>query len=517
MRKFAVGGIVEDDDLEDDEVTSEVTGPMPAIGGPPRATEFSAQAKPAAGGVPLPRARPPNPVEDGLKYGATQIERAPAVGPARQRAVRGYAQGAGAAPMDDMIQVYRKIDPKGEMGESERNLHALQAVWSFKQNQGDAEGAARAAFQMLQTYKVASSRYAALAAAAMKGGHVDEGMKLAMKAYANVPDGNDMKLYRGKDGSIGWEAKDKDGNPIAGGIATPDEIGTAAARLATPGGFENHLVQMNSGAKIRGGTAGGAAGGKKAEAEEVEGEAGGGFKTSKPSEYKELKQEQVDKSVDDWHAAMQADPKSKGQKLEPKELAATKNMLFHLRANNQITDDEGLRRIQTIIRAEPPTKKGEAPPFRAVENKEAKTHTLYFPDGGELVVPNTQLGIFRGARAEHFADVAEKAKKAAELAARPSGWKMAEDAAEEFEVKRKKWAEGMDESTKDLYNKSTLGAVGRTVGSVVDEASKWLGTAGKTIKEEGGAGAIAKGVGSALGGPAVAAPVPQEPIEDRPL
>ena len=520
IQKFAVGGMVDEEDLEDDEgalppqaIPTAGTG-FPAIGGytnkPGMLTPTQQpQRRAAAGAIPTPQARPPNAVDDALKYGATQIQQLPAIGSARQRAVRGYAQGAGAAPMDDLIQVYRKIDPKGEMGESERNLYALQAVHQFKMNQGDAQGAAQTAFQMLQTYKVAATRYAAIAAAAMKEGHVDEGMKAAIKAYAQVPDGNDMKLYRGKDGRIGYELTDKDGNKVAGGLATPDEIGSAAMKLATPGGFENHLVQMSSGAKLGGKGVGGPSGKKAEDPDQSPG-------PPKPKDYGEIKQEQVDTDVDKWHDAMKADPESKGKELTPKELATTKNMLYHVRRSNDVTNDEGLRRLQTIITAAEPTKKGEAPPFRAVENKEAKTHTIMFPDGGELTIPSSEIGMFKTARAEHFAQVAKEAKEAAEKAARPDGLKMADEAFNKSALETGEAVKGAIGAIPEAVSKSTLGAVGRGVGRVADEASKWLGTAGKTIKEEGGAGAIAKGVGNVLGGgSATAAPAP--PDEDRPL
>ena len=258
VRKFAVGGMVDDDDVEDDDdVTPQVT--PPAIGGGTSgATDFSAQSRtptPAVGGVPLPRPKP-NAITDALKYGVSQLPPQGAVGMpgSRSRALQGYAQGAGGAPQEDMVKIYRKIDPNGEMGESERNLYAIQSVWQYKMNQQDPQGAAKAAFQMLQTYKTAATRYAALSAAAMKGGDVDEGMKLALKAYAQVPDGNNMKLHMGKDGHINYTVTGEDGKEITGGIATPAEIGAAAMKLATPGGFENHLVQMASGASLGGGT-----------------------------------------------------------------------------------------------------------------------------------------------------------------------------------------------------------------------------------------------------------------------
>ena len=60
-------------------------------------------------------------------------------------------------------------------------------------------------------------------------------------------------------------------------------------------------------------------------------------------------------------------------------------MLYHIRRNNDVTNEEALKRIQTINGNSPaPTKKGDALPFRAIENKDEKTYTIQFPDKGEL-------------------------------------------------------------------------------------------------------------------------------------
>jgi hypothetical protein len=529
VRKFAEGGVVEDEDLEDD-VTSGVM--PPAIGG---ATDFSSQSRqqpgmltppaigaqpqrravtaPAVGGVPMPREKPRElqAVTDALKYGVTQLPPPSAIGASggRSRALRGYAQGAGAAPPEDMLAIYKKIDPSGEMGESERNMYAMQAIHQYKLNQGDAEGAAKSAFQMLQHYKTAATRYAALSKAAMDGGHVDEGIKLALKAYAQVPDGNDMKLYKGKDGRIGYEMKDKDGNQISGGIATPEEIGAAAMKLATPGGFENHLVQMTSGAKVGGKTVG--AGGKKEEEEpDVL-----GAKPPKPADYKEIKRESIDNYVDEWDKARQLGPDGKPKEgaklLEPKELAATKNMLYHLRRHNDVTEDQGLQRIQTILSA-PDPKKGETPAFKVTEDKEEKSRTILFPDGGELTIPNTQFGLFKSARAEAQAQrakaAADKAKEDAETAARGGKSKVgyALDKADEY------------------FNKGAL-ATGEEIASdpsvrAIRDAAVWLKNKANSpdgdlpgIPELARRGTAA--VGSALSSPATAGTI--DPSEDRPL
>jgi hypothetical protein len=454
-----------------------------------------------------------------------------------------------------MVQIYRKIDPNGEMGESERNLYALNIVHQFKMNQGDPEGAARTAGQMLQHYKQAATRYAAITAAASETGDVDATMKAALKAYAQVPDGNDMKMSKTKDGHINWEVTGPDGKKITGGLATPEEIGATAMGLATPGGFENYLVQMASGAKLGGGTVTGGARGKKPEET-------GQADTPKPSEYRELKQEQTDKAVDDWYAAYLKGPEFKangGKESTPKELASAKNMLYHIRRNNDVTDDEGLRRIQTIISAPEPTKKGEAPPFRAVEDKENKTWNVQFPDGGELSIPSTQIGMFKSARVENLQAKAAAAKAAAEKADRKSGLEMADEAfnkaalgtaadvkeragrvAENFPNAAKNVREGVEgiagvagEAGDWLKRFAQAGPGGSMIGGtgyegpgdVYGEVNKAVGGVGSKIGRaataadealKGGAGhLVGRAIGRALTGPATA--VPTDPYEDRPL
>ena len=460
VRKFAVGGMVDDSDLDDDD--DEVTpGVMPPAIGP---TDVSAQRRtaPAIGGVPTPAARPPNPVDDALKYGVTQLPpQTGAIGgsAARTRALRGYAQGAGGAPADEMLKVYRKIDPKGEMGESERNMYAIQSIWQYKMNQGDTEGAAKAAFQMLQSYKTAATRYAALADAAMKNGNVDEGMKLAMKAYAQVPDGNDMKLYKGKDGRIGYEMKDKDGNQITGGIATPAEIGAAAAKLATPGGYEQYLVQMNSGAKLdsKGNVSVGGAPAKKAKAADDE-DAG----PAKPKDYAAT-QEQIGTHVDNWVATQQKNDPNK--KFEPEEIAAVKNAMYHIRRNNDLTDDEALTAARTYMSA-PENKKGEKAPFKVIKDKDADEATIKYPDGRELTLPMKDYMPLAAMRGQRLVEQEKAKKKADEDAAKPTYGQMLG-----------KISDKADETFLPPQGKEAAQAVGQAVGNLA-------GRAGAAISED---------------------------------
>ena len=168
VKKFAIGGPVEDDDEED------TAAPQQAI---PTATPGAAPAAPAVGpaiGADAnydigARRRTPTPLPDtgvtaGLKYLAeTSGIGQGAIQPAlRQQALQRYARGAGGAPAVDMAQVYKKIDPDNKMPESVRNLNAINAVYNFYQAAGDPTKAKSAAAQMLQYYRTASSQYAAL-------------------------------------------------------------------------------------------------------------------------------------------------------------------------------------------------------------------------------------------------------------------------------------------------------------------------------------------------------------------
>ena len=505
IQKFAEGGMIEDDDLDDEEGGALPTQAIPTSGQglpgytnkPGMLTPTAQSARPAAaavpatprtmGGMPIPQPRPASAppitpeqqaVADGLKYFAGQINQAPAVGSSRKSLINAMAQGAGAAPTNEMLKIFRKIDPTGKKySEGERNLIALNTVYDYKMKT-DPEGAARTAFQMLQHFNTAQTRYGALAAAAMKNGAVDEGVKLALKQYANIPDGNNLDMWVDpKTKRIGWELTTKDENgedkKVSGGVATPEEIGSAAMGLASPGGFQNHLAQMVSGAKIGGSTAPVAGAG-------IAGAGGGrGAKVTDPNqspdapkaaEYKELKKEDVDDHVDKWAAGL------KGKTLDAKELTATKDMLYHIRRNNDVTSDEGLRRIETLIKSPEPTKKGEAPPFRAVENKDAKTYTISFPDQGELTIPSSEIGLYKNARSEFFKQQAKAAEEAAEKA--KGGWGVT-DIVEGTKGKLAEWDKSMDDRVEGFRkaNPEFIArgqSAGRAVGRAAEDAAQWF-------------------------------------------
>jgi hypothetical protein len=206
----------------------------------------------AVGGVPAPTA-PAGPgfsplaakdaVVAGLQYGARHQQSNAGVIPTTARAyAHSIASGAHAAPLADMDKVKKAVDPEGKMGESTRNLAAIGAVYQWKMNKGDTDGAARAAFQMIQHYRVASQKYAAIASVAGQKGDIDTMTHAAMKAYANVPDGQNFHVVKTPDGQLQYTVTDDHGKVTSQGIEPPDKLAAAAMGFVKDG-FDKSLMQ----------------------------------------------------------------------------------------------------------------------------------------------------------------------------------------------------------------------------------------------------------------------------------
>lgn len=164
--------------------------------------------------------------------------------PAAQLKAKQIAQGMGGLSQQEMEAAKKAVDPEGKLTDSQRNLAALGSVYQFWANKGEPERAQRVAFQMLQYYRGASQRYAAIAAKAAEGGNMDLATQAALKAYANVPDGKDLELGPDPEnpGRLIYAYTDKDGNTISKGVATPQQLAASAMGLAT-GGFDKALLQ----------------------------------------------------------------------------------------------------------------------------------------------------------------------------------------------------------------------------------------------------------------------------------
>ena len=155
----------------------------------------------------------------------------------------GLASAATCVTPAEMDAIRKKVDPQNELGDDQRNIAAFSAVYQYKLRQGDPQGAQRAAFSLLQNYRLASQRYAAISDAA-KTGSIDARAKAAMKAYANISDGKDFKIWKAHDGQLNYSfADDKTGKTITQEVTSPQQFASAAMSVPTKG-FEEFLLQQ---------------------------------------------------------------------------------------------------------------------------------------------------------------------------------------------------------------------------------------------------------------------------------
>ncbi len=136
---------------------------------------------------------------------------------------------------------------------------ALGQVYQFQMNKGNPEGAQRAAFQVLQAYRLDAQRYASIAAHAAENGDLTTAAQAAVKAYANIPDGRDIAVFKDEDGKLNFSYTDAaTGKTIVKGLLTPQQLAAQATGIAA-GGFDKLILQAagqraEEAAKGRGGT-----------------------------------------------------------------------------------------------------------------------------------------------------------------------------------------------------------------------------------------------------------------------
>lgn len=246
VKKYAGGGAVDNDGDEssaDDDADADGDGvpATPAVGGTSTTTDISSRSR--TPGYSL--AAGLDAVKAGANFGATHngIHRPAGINTLQTQAgAKAWATGAHAAPALDMEKLGNAVDPNHTMSDSDRNMAAMGAVYQFKMKQGDTDGAARSAYQMLQYYRNASSRYAALAAVAAQKGDLDTATHAAMKAYANIPDGKNFQVVKTPDGKLSYTMTDMStGKVTMQGVEPPEKLAEAAMGLAGPG-FDQQLI-----------------------------------------------------------------------------------------------------------------------------------------------------------------------------------------------------------------------------------------------------------------------------------
>jgi hypothetical protein len=317
--------------------------------------------------------------------------------PSQIRKAQLIAQGAGGLTEPEMAAAKQAVDPEGKLTESQRNMAALGSVYQFWANKGEPDKARRVAFQMMQYYRGASQRYAAIAAKAAEGGNMDLATKAALKAYQNVPDGKDLEIAPNPDGGLMYTYTDEKGDVIAKGIATPQQLAASAMGLAT-GGFDKALMAAagaqpaEQGAVKTGGGKTQSAGDRAKEAETVGGE--------------------IEKLKADWAK------KNEGKPADEEQWSEVSNVAQHIyQQNPKATANEVARAAHAMLSmGDDP----EKPAFKVKPGEDGKPNVVDF--GGKLKVQldDDQLNSILNSRAQKVKAATDKINADMEAGDKPS-------------------------------------------------------------------------------------------------
>jgi hypothetical protein len=408
--------------------------------------------------------------------------------PAAQRKAQQIAQGMGGLSEPEMAAAKQAVDPDGKLTESQRNLAALGSVYQFWANKGEPDKARRVAFQMMQYYRGASQRYAAIAAKAAEGGNMDLATKAALKAYANVPDGKDLEIAPNPDGGLMYTYTDDKGDVIAKGIATPQQLAASAMGLAT-GGFDKALMsaagaQQDTGAVKTGGGKPQSSGDRAKEAETISGE--------------------IEKLKTAWQA------KNKDKPADEEQWNEIGNVAQHIyQQNPKATANEVTRAAHAMLSmGDDP----EKPAFKIKPGEDGKPSTVDF--GGKLKVQldDQQLDSILNSRAQKVKAATDKINSDMEDSEKPGFVDKAATAASNIggvlATDAKKFAGEVKGAIPDelaARGGSAVNAAGRAVSDVIKVAtdpSINFGTMSTAFKEKtrAAAQAILDKLGPGTGG-----------------
>lgn len=465
---YAAGGVVPDMEApEEDESVG------PAVGAIPDApTDVSARRRtsepqqPQAGynGVISPTL-----AADAVKGGYRWYAKSNAGGGrgtgarARENAMR-LAQGADALSPQEMDAARKAVDPEGRLSEAQRNMVALGSVYQYWANKGDPARADKVAFQMLQHYRLAAQRYAAIAAAAAEHGNMDMATKAALKAYANVPDGRDMQVTVDPKGQLQYHYTDENGKTISKGVATPQEFASQVMGL-TRGGFDQAL--LSSAAAREGGGRAATAGGEGSK--RGAGAAVGGDKVSDMKGRNEMLDPEITKLQEQWSK------KNEGKEIDENYWGNLRDNATHvMQQNPNATPREALAVTQALI--DPKNDKYKT-------TSEGGQNVIKFADGQKVVLDDDTFDKLINLQAQNRRAMHAAEDQAAAAAKKPSRLSQA--------------VEGAQQAGRGVAN--VAADAGRAVSAVGEAAAGAVSRAVPEELKDRGMSAIRK-VGEVAGG-----------------
>lgn len=415
LMEYEQGGAIPD--MEEDQPEMDAGAPLaappaavgPAVGPATGPTDMSARSRGPAAGLPqagyqgvISPLLVSDAVRGGYAYGVQSLGmRGRATGARSKQAAMALASGAEALSPDEMELARKAVDPEGRLTDSQRNMAALGSVYQHWANKGDPKRAEKVAFQMLQHFRLASQRYAAIAAAAAEKGNMDMATKAALKAYANVPDGRDMQIVVGEDGTMKYNYTDENGKTISKGVATPEQFAAAAMGLAR-GGFDQAIL---SAAGQREAASGKTA--TKGSETAARGKAAVGDKVSDQKGRNEMIDPEITTLQTQWQK------KNEGKEPDPEYWGNLKDAATHIMQQNpNATPREALAASQAL-----------ADPKRSDDYKttsEGGVNKIKFKDGATVTIDDDTFDVLISRRAAARAAMDKQEAQAKADAGKPS-------------------------------------------------------------------------------------------------
>ena len=163
-----------------------------------------------------------------------------------QRMQLAYLSGDGAEDPEIMAAaqgIIKEQAGKENLTPAELNLYTLAATYELYLAEGEPEKAQKVAGAIMQSYRMKSAQWAAVAKAASSKGDIDNTTTAIAKAYSFIPDGYDVSFTKDEDtGKIWVKRKDiESGKVVSSELKHPREI-FALAMEVDPGVFDEALM-----------------------------------------------------------------------------------------------------------------------------------------------------------------------------------------------------------------------------------------------------------------------------------
>jgi len=201
-------------------------------------------------------------IDRGLKFLTRSLgldRAAAAVGPdqdlkRRRKMLVDGAVGMGEGPPtpDEMKEVFRTVDPNGQLDESLRSIYAMRKGVEFYLKRGDDVKAAKWAANLIQFSNLVARQYGVEAVKAGQAGDTESMMRLAVKSYDAIPDGLSAQAEL-NNGKVKVTRKDEEGNVVDIHDLSPQQVFQMATGISAGSGYFDALMDVaNRGRKPAG-------------------------------------------------------------------------------------------------------------------------------------------------------------------------------------------------------------------------------------------------------------------------